>query len=164
MGDVNITDIASSLSKQCRYGGHCRGFYSVAEHSVLVYQMAKAEGHSKTIQRACLMHDATEAIVSDMPKPVKVLCPEFNDIEARIYRVIATQFGLPIREPHMVKHYDLTALEHEMYKLFPHIEGERLGTPEENGLNPAYLNMIVGLDYKAASHLFIGAARDLGLV
>jgi hypothetical protein len=69
--DFNALDIASSLSKLCRYCGHCRMFYSVAEHSVMVAEILKQQGHTPAVQLLGLFHDAHEAYTGDMLSPLK---------------------------------------------------------------------------------------------
>ena len=66
---VNILDIAQALSMTCRYGGHCRDFYSVAEHSLLVHLIG-VTGNPKN-NLALLLHDAAEAYVGDLVTPLK---------------------------------------------------------------------------------------------
>lgn len=81
--DVNIIDIAHAISQICRFGGHCKRFYSVAEHSV----------HCSTIvppqfAMQALMHDATEAYVVDVPRPLKVQLTNYAEIEALNWEAI----------------------------------------------------------------------------
>ena len=85
---IDIEDIARALSKLCRYGGHCLTFYSVAEHSVLLARKAKS-----TLQLQALLHDASEAYINDLIRPVKMNLPEFQMIEDRLMKVIAHKFG-----------------------------------------------------------------------
>lgn len=61
--DIDIIDIAHSLSNQCRFSGHVKHFYSVAQHSVYVSYLSKS--------LAGLMHDGSEAYLVDLPKPIK---------------------------------------------------------------------------------------------
>lgn len=98
---VAIEDIAHALSLQCRFGGHTQVFYSVAQHSVLV---------SRSVPPADalwgLLHDAAEAYLVDLPRPLKhhsVLGYEYRKIEARVMRAISERFGLPADEPSSVK-------------------------------------------------------------
>lgn len=95
--EVDINDIAHSLAKQCRWGGHCPKFYSVAEHSVLVSTQVPRE-HALT----ALLHDATEAYLVDVPRPIKAHLPEYKKLELLNWRVIAERFQLPDNLPQCV--------------------------------------------------------------
>lgn len=88
--DIDIADIAHALSLQCRFNGHCRCFYSVAEHSVRVSRAVPAS-HA----RWGLLHDAGEAYLSDLPRPIKLELPAFSAFEGRLLEVVAERFGLP---------------------------------------------------------------------
>ncbi len=87
--DIKIEDIAHSLSLLCRANGHCKEFFSVAQHSLNCAREARAWGYSKRIQLACLLHDASEAYLSDVPRPLKLQMPEYkafeNKLEAMVY-------------------------------------------------------------------------------
>lgn len=87
--DICIEDIAHSLATICRYGGHTKRHYSVAEHSVLVSYLVPKE-----YAREALLHDAAEAYIGDMIRPLKRLMPEFTKLEATIEVVVAAKFGL----------------------------------------------------------------------
>ena len=100
--DVFIEDIAHALGHICRYAGHCSTFYSVAEHSVLVSLLVPPE-HAL----AGLLHDATEAYCVDVPRPLKRHLPDYQEIEERNWRVIATRFGLPAELPQCVHDADI---------------------------------------------------------
>jgi uncharacterized protein len=89
--DVDIRDIAHALSRLCRFGGHAKGFLSVAQHSVAVSHMAVR--YSFQVQRMALLHDATEAYLVDMPKPIKRRLPEYQKVEAHIAEAVAAKFG-----------------------------------------------------------------------
>lgn len=107
--DFCIEDIAGALSKLCRYGGHCKRFYSVAEHSVLVSRLVPPE------HAFCgLMHDATEAYLVDMPRPIKVGFPQYKEMEAKLWSAIARRWGLPAAMPEAVDVVDGHMLWHEM--------------------------------------------------
>lgn len=99
--DISILDIAHSLSNQCRFSGHCGRYYSVAEHSVLMAQYVPQK-----YKLEALLHDATEAYLSDMPRPVKHLLPEYVEAERRAARVIAERFGLPAGMSDVVRDAD----------------------------------------------------------
>ena len=90
--EVFIWDIAHSLSNQCRFAGHCRTFYSVAEHSVRVSQIVPEDE-----MLAALLHDAAEAYLVDLPRPVKRspgIGPHYEAAEARVAFVIEDRYGL----------------------------------------------------------------------
>ena len=87
---IDIRDIAHSLSLQCRFNGHCRTFYSVAEHCVRV---SKILAGSNALWG--LLHDSAEAYVSDLPRPVKARLPRFVEIEDALLKKIITHFHLP---------------------------------------------------------------------
>lgn len=89
--DIRIYDIAHSLAMQCRYNGHANVFYSVAEHSVLVSTVVPPE-HAL----AGLLHDAAEAYVGDIIRPLKRHITGYDEIEQRVWRAIAERYGLPI--------------------------------------------------------------------
>lgn len=94
--DINIIDIAHGLSQLCRFNGQTKTFYSVAQHSVIVASHVRPE-HRKH----ALLHDASEAYLTDLPTPLKRL-PEFKpyrDAEAYLQRLIYTAFGLDPIEP-----------------------------------------------------------------
>ena len=85
---IFFMDIAHALSNQCRFSGHTREFYSVAQHSVHVSQHIKEIGGCPMTQLYGLMHDASEAYLVDMPTPVKRRMPSYRDAEAPLQRMI----------------------------------------------------------------------------
>ena len=101
--DVEIDDIAHSLSMQCRYAGHCVKFYSVAEHSVHIADWLYVKGFTSDQVIAGLLHDATEAYLVDVPRPVKPFLPGYKEAEAAVWQAVATRFELPVEMPAIVK-------------------------------------------------------------
>ena len=99
--EIHIEDIASALSKMCRYGGHCKRFYSVAEHCVLMAHAAPDGMHL-----AALLHDASEAYLSDVIRPIKSHLTNYLEIEANLERAIARRFTLQWPMPAEVKALD----------------------------------------------------------
>ncbi len=87
--DVDPADIAHALSLQCRYNGHVDRFYSVAEHCVLLSRVVSPENAAWA-----LLHDATEAYVGDMIRPLKRSMPDYCEAEDRVMVAIADAFGL----------------------------------------------------------------------
>ena len=100
--EVDPVDIAHALSMICRYGGHTTRFYSVAEHCVLMSHAVPKE-HAL----AALLHDATEAYVGDMVRPLKHHMGAYRAIEHGVMFAIAVRFNLPsVEMPGSVKDAD----------------------------------------------------------
>lgn len=117
---IEIQSIASALGKICRFGGHCPRFYSVAEHSVLATHVAIRDSVCNAACRAILMHDAVEAFIGDMVKPLKIMVPQFVEIEQRIESAIDTAFGLNFNEwRRTIKQYDRAMLKLEKTTMWP---------------------------------------------
>lgn len=110
---IDILDIGHALSMICHFGGHCAQFFSVAQHSVLVSRAAKELGHDKQFRQWALMHDAAEAYVGDMTRPLKVLLPDYKVIEKRIMHVIVDAFNMSWPEPEGLKKIDDSILKLE---------------------------------------------------
>lgn len=107
--DIKIEDIAHSLSKICRYGGHCPKFYSVAQHSVLCSYMDGTPEEQMTF----LMHDSSEAYLMDLPRPIKRNMPEYKRIEDNLLKVIFEHYKLPFPLSDKVHHVDDSILAYE---------------------------------------------------
>ena len=90
---LSIDDIAHALSLICRAGGHFPQFYSVCQHSVACAREAAARGFSRRVQLLCLLHDASEAYLADMTRPVKAQLPQYGDYEARLQTLIYEIFA-----------------------------------------------------------------------
>lgn len=115
--DIKIEDIAHALSNICRFAGHCREFYSVAQHSCLVYDMCREIG--PMTRRWALLHDAAEAYIGDIPRPVKLaIGTKIKDMEEEFLDMIAMRFGLR-GEYHLVKEVDERMLFTERAQLLP---------------------------------------------
>lgn len=110
--DICIEDIAHSLAYQCRFNGHTKDFYSIAQHSCLVSFCSGA-----LFEREGLMHDAAETYVGDVTSPLKRLIPDFKRIEDRILEAIARKFGFSFPIPRKVKEVDLHLLSTEAQSL-----------------------------------------------
>ncbi len=105
---IDIVDIAHALSMQCRYAGHCIRFYSVAEHSVHMANEASAEN-----KLAALLHDASEAYLVDIPRPLKVSLVGYKEREEELMLAIAEKYGFVWPMPPEVKFLDNSMLSDE---------------------------------------------------
>lgn len=114
---VNIKDIGHSLARQCRYAGHTEGYLSVARHSIIVSHHLETQGEPFVIQMWGLLHDAAEAYLVDVPRPLKQhpAMAFYLEAEARAERIIAQVFNLPYPVPGVVKDADrFVLLEREL--------------------------------------------------
>ena len=150
---VCIEDFAHALSCQCRFGGHSSKFYSVAEHSVSVSKLCAPEDALWG-----LLHDASEAYLVDVPRPLKQL-PEFaayREAEHRLQRVIAARFGLSPVQPASVTEADDTILW---------IEAHSLGAIEEETIRdipiPLEMEIVSPLLPADAERLFLERFKEL---
>ena len=108
-----IEDIAHGLAHICRYSGQCNGFYSVAEHSLLVSETASG------FELEALMHDAAEAFLGDITRPLKQMLPDYKRIEGDVERAIFSRFGIQTPIPREVKQADLRVLAAEQRQIMP---------------------------------------------
>ncbi|MCC4906935.1 hypothetical protein [Microbacterium sp. cx-59] len=123
--DIDIIDIAHSLSMQCRYNGHVDRYYSVAEHCVLLagwFLSQTAEGlparQAHILALWALLHDAAEAYIGDMVRPLKLHMPDFCAADDALTAAIATRFGLQFPAiPDVVKAADTRILLDERAEL-----------------------------------------------
>ena len=131
--DLDIRDIAHSLSLLCRFNGHCSTFYSVAEHSVRV---------SKTLPQEQalwgLLHDAGEAYLTDLPRPVKTQLVFYRDLEESLLQVVARRYQLEWPMPPAIETADLTLLATEARDLMapPPCSWELDATPLHESIEP----------------------------
>ena len=150
--DINIEDIAHALSMKCRYAGHCNRFFSVGQHS---YYMSNYSTPEDALW--ALLHDASEAYLPDVPRPIKASLAGFKAIETVILRCIATRFELPWHSPHgfptTVKDIDNRILLDEMEQLMtrPEFRLERGSEPPawELGTEPLGIDIECWLAKKA---------------
>lgn len=113
--EISTTDIGHALSLICRANGHCRNFYSVAQHSLNCTKEARKRGYSERLQLACLLHDASEAYISDITRPVKRHLTNYLEVEKKLQRIIFTAYGLS--DLTLIKEIDDAMLEYEMETL-----------------------------------------------
>ena len=124
--DILIADIAHALAHQCRFAGHSREFYSVAEHSVYVSRHCAPEDALWG-----LLHDASEAFLCDVPAPIKEL-PQFEAYRAAersLQGTITTRFGLSTEQPRSVTEADRALLAIEIRDLLKPLGSPQPGRP-----------------------------------
>lgn len=110
--DIRLRDIAHSLSMQCRFNGHTVEFYSVAQHSVILSHVIDPQ-----YALEALLHDAAEAYIGDLIRPVKQHCPDWCAIDTKLDRAIRAKFGLPLEMSAEVKRLDLVMAVTEKHQL-----------------------------------------------
>lgn len=115
---IKPVDIAHALSRLCRFNGHTQAHYSVAQHSLIVASLVPTEH-----QLAALLHDATEAYIGDMTRPLKAVLPEYQSVEQKIWLAVCDRFDIQPDLPVCVKHADMVALATERRDLMPEHPG-----------------------------------------
>ncbi|MHB1314334.1 MAG: DUF429 domain-containing protein [Christensenellales bacterium] len=142
--DIKIEDIAHSLSQLARANGHFKHFYSVAQHSINCALEAKSRGYNERIQLACLLHDATESYIADIPRPVKHRLIGYDVLEKMINQIIFEVFGIPELNSEETEnisiidnallHYEFKALmDIQIFKVEPYILAEHNFEYKEQG-------------------------------
>ena len=115
---VHLEDIAHGLAYQCRFNGQTSEFYSIAQHSLMVADII-SQDHPE-LRLAALLHDASEAYLGDVVKPLKALLPDYKDIERRVEEIIAETYGISDIFNPLIKGADMIALATEKRDLMPH--------------------------------------------
>ncbi len=136
---LDAGDIARALANQCRFGGHCRVFYSVAQHSVIVSRLVEERGGDPEDVFAALMHDAGEAYLGDMPHPIKhrsALGAAFREAERHLEQAIRERFAIRADVPE-IKRADRALLATERRAF----SSERWSWPELDGVEPLDLEL-----------------------
>lgn len=90
--EILITDIAHALSLMCRANGHFKEFYSVGQHCIYCCEEAIKRGYSNTVAFACLLHDASEAYLADITRPVKKNLERYLEIEGKLQDAVYEKY------------------------------------------------------------------------
>lgn len=115
--EICIDDIARALSMNCRYSGHVKHFYSVAEHSCHLHDIALEQTGDYEEAFCALMHDASEAYLTDIARPIKGHLDEYKPLERISERAIQLKFNCqPMTQ--LVKHLDTHVVGEEARQLF----------------------------------------------
>jgi len=121
--EIDILDIAHALGNLCRFNGHVKKFYSVAEHSCHVSDLLP----EKSLKLAGLLHDASEAYLCDMPRPIQRsngFAQEYLKAEESLMRCIADKFGITWPLPSAIHHADNQLLATEALQLMSPLHPE----------------------------------------
>ena len=128
--EIAIEDIAHHLSMLCRFTGAVKRFYSVAEHSIKVSQIVPPEYALEG-----LLHDASEAYLSDLSRPLKHFTEAgylYRELEADVQDTIQNKFGLPEGMSETVKAADNAMLYTEKTALMPPVAWDTKWSPTED--------------------------------
>lgn len=116
--DIVNGDFINVLPRIPRFSGHTSRFYSVAEHTFLVMDLAIKNKFSQDLIDACLLHDFSEVYLCDLPSPYKEEIPKYNEIEEKIQKCIYEKYKCE-RYFDEVKYFDIIARHIEAYYLMP---------------------------------------------
>ena len=133
---ICIEDIAHALSLLCRGNGHVKTFWSVGQHCIACAKEAAGLGLSDRIILACLLHDASECYMSDVPRPIKQTLPAYKAKEERILSVIYEKYlgsDLTSEEAKIVKTIDDAMLCYDLEML--------LGESQPGGLPAIHFDL-----------------------
>lgn len=151
--DVAVEDIAQGLAYQCRFNGQTQAFYSVAQHSLIVASLVPVH-----LRLAALLHDAAEAYLGDMVKPLKHFFPTFSVIENKMMAIIGERFAVTTFDTPEIKRADLIALATEKRDLMPNSTEP---WPSIKGLEPMTAR-IVPMEPQKAKAIFLETYFQLG--
>lgn len=160
--EIDILDIATSLSNQCRFIGHTMQYYSVAEHCILgsddivLQGLLESQEEANALALAFLMHDAAEAYVSDLSTPIKINHPSFVELEERILAIIWERFGLPEDvDMARIKAMDMAMLAMEKKQVMIHDIDWGWELPEPADVKPYFMTPCIAKD------LFLARFKEL---
>jgi len=154
--DVCIEDIAAALGKLCRFTGHTKHFYSVAQHCLLVSHNAPQH-----LKLHALLHDASEAYLGDVSSPLKQLIPMYKVLEENVQAAVNSRFKLPtlsLEDAELIRELDLRALKTEKGLYMPKTD---VVWPVCDHLEPFNVQFFQALNYWQAECSFIQVFNKL---
>lgn len=164
-GDVSINDIAHSLSKIQRFGGATPldKSYTVGEHSINLSIFFSKQVGSTQLALYALIHDSTEAYLSDIISPVKKALPDYIKLEDKILRVILRGLNLPYDEGifKRIKESDKRILIDEAAAIMPETEQEYR---EYTKLEPLCCEIVHSYHCSAIKYTFLQMYKKLRLI
>lgn len=131
MKDFHIRDVAHALSFICRGNGHVKQFFSVGQHCINCSLEAEARGYSERVVLACLLHDASEAYMSDVPRPFKKYLKDYKKLEDCLLSLVYEKYlgsDITEAEARLVKQIDNDILAYDLFYLLD--EGCKEDLPE----------------------------------
>lgn len=152
LSTITIEDIAHGLSNESRYNGQTSDFYSVAQHSVWVSLLVPPE-HAM----AALLHDCSEAVMKDIPKPLKRLLPDYCALEKKVEEAILAKFGIDADLHPSIKKADVIMLATEKRDLMPPNSGYKFDCV---GFKPIS-DRIIPMEPRAAKAWFLERYHEL---
>lgn len=167
--DINLRDISHHLGKICRYGGSLPidVHYSVAQHSILLAKYACDEGYPLEVQRALLLHDATEAYLGDIVSGLKKYLPDYTRIESELDAIIKRKYNITesTYTKQIVKEFDSRIIMDEMYAFFKEEQHyhfiEQMPDLKPLGVKP--LNEYTHRGIHDWAHIFANRCHCLGI-
>ena len=150
---IDIRDIAAGLSNKGHFSGLTPSFFSIAQHSVMVCDEFSFMGpyNDPGLKLLALLHDAAEAYVGDLIKPLKVRLPLFSAVEDHIMQAICTKFGLDFSSLHLIKPTDLFIQEVE-YNAF--YRGSRITYMNQEQAREVFLDRFIEYSYELGQQEF----------
>lgn len=151
---IDIISIAHALSQICRFTGHTRQFYSVAQHSYMVSMIVPPK-----FAFEALMHDAAEAYIGDIASPLKQRLHDYQRIEANVEQAVFQRFDIALPLDNCIKRADLIMLATEARDLLPKHSSWFAGSdiqPLKEVLTP--------LDSHSAKRIFIQRFNQLSVL
>lgn len=158
---IEIKSIAKALSRICRFGSHCPNFYSVAEHCFHATGLASNAGWAGDALQAVFLHDAAEAYIGDMVKPLKLNIPQYMEFEKRIESAIEIKFGVHFsRWSEVIKRFDRAMLKAEKTSMWPDDKEKWEGFADIEDFDVVFQCW----DPRDAEEMYLLMAKSVGLV
>jgi len=155
---IDIEDIAHSLSRIVRYNGHQEHSYTVGMHSICCAMLISDDA----LRLEALLHDAAEAYICDIPTPLKMMLPDYQQIEARMESALRKHFGLPATMSEAVRLVDQHMLVAESNLLHPKL-WEELGYPASSKDAHTLITGCMHYGPRNTQSMFLGMAKEWGV-